>query len=251
MSNTPNGGNMTFLPVDYEVPQASGSGGKYFKPQKGENRVRILTDCITGWLYWNSDDKPMRLRDRPTETPDDIRVKDGKQDRVRHFWAMVIYDYASAQIAIWEITQGTIQSAIAALATDADWGHPRQYDLKITRTGEGLDTEYTVVPSPIKPVSSEISQAYLATPVNLYALYDGANPFDAEKHSHSINMSVADAVTAMVADAKARGVDVKTVCKQSGLPTKASEYDEAMMLRLEDALQPHLETEIAYEDIPF
>jgi hypothetical protein len=242
---------MTFLPDGYEVPQATGGGGKYFKPQKGENRVRILTDCITGWLYWNNEDKPVRLRDQPTAAPLDVRVKDGKPDRIRHFWAIIIYDYASAQTAIWEITQGTIQSAISALAQDADWGHPRQYDLKVTRTGEGLDTVYSVVPSPIKAVSPEISQVFLETPIDLYALYEGANPFDAKQHSHSMSMSISDAVTAMVADAKSRGVDVKTVCKQRGLPTKASDYDEAMMLQLEDALQPHLTAAIDPEEIPF
>lgn len=246
---------MSFLPQGYEVPQSSGGGGKYFRPQKGENKVRILTDCITGWLYWNDQDKPVRLAAEPDKLPADLRVKDGKPERIRHFWAMVVYDYQAMQISIWEVTQGTIQEAIATLANDTDWGHPRQYDLKITRTGEGLDTKYNVVPSPIKPVPSEILEAYNETPVDLNALFDGNNPFDATQHSHSMNMSVADTVAAMVSDAKARGIDVKAVCEGAYLPLKASEYDEVQMLKLEDALKPLIEQAKAealdVDSIPF
>lgn len=246
---------MTFLPQNYEVPQSE--SGKYFKPKGGENKVRVLTDCVLGWVYWNNQDKPVRLKDQPGQTPSDIRVKEGKTERIKHFWAMVVYDYATQQISIWEVTQRSIQDAIAALASDSDWGHPRQYDLKINRTGESLSTEYSVVPSPIKPPSSAIVQAYNETPVNLNALYDGSNPFEAERHSHDMNMSVADAVTAMVQEAKGFGVDVKTVCEGANLPIKASEYDEEKAVRLEEALVPYLAhakdtaADADYDDIPF
>ena len=39
--------------------------------------------------------------------------------------------------------------AIAALAIDADWGNPTEYNLNISRKGSGFnDTEYTVTPKP-------------------------------------------------------------------------------------------------------
>jgi len=252
---TANGANgMTFLPADYEVPQST--GGNYFKPQKGDNKIRILTDCITGWVYWKDNGAkgtPVRLKDRPSGIPQDARIQNGVQDKPKHFWAMVVYDYASNGIKVWEVTQGTIQSAIAGLATDPEWGHPRNYDLKIRRDGDGLETEYTVTPSPAKPVSAAVMTAATATPINLYALYDGADPFDATVHSHSVVASIADAVAAMVKEAKAAGIDVRAICKAKELPIKPSEYDEAAMLRLEEHLQIALNGQAAVEDddIPF
>ena len=54
-------------------------------------------------------------------------------------------------VQIWQINQRTIQEAIMNLINDADWGDPREYDLKITRTGDAsLETKYTVSPKPKK-----------------------------------------------------------------------------------------------------
>ena len=57
-------------------------------------------------------------------------------------------------------------------------GDPREYDLTINRKGQKLDTEYTVQPSPAKKLSAEIQAAFEAKPINLEALFDGANPFE-------------------------------------------------------------------------
>ncbi len=55
---------------------------------------------------------------------------------------------------------------------------PREYDLTINRKGQKLDTEYTVQPSPSKPLSADVKAAYEAKPINLEALFEGANPFE-------------------------------------------------------------------------
>lgn len=44
----------------------------------------------------------------------------------------------------------TAYRQIAALATDDEYGDPTKYSLKITRTGTGVETKYSVVPSPNK-----------------------------------------------------------------------------------------------------
>jgi hypothetical protein len=49
----------------------------------------------------------------------------------------------------------TIQKAIGALYRDADWGDPAEYDIEVTRTGEGMDTKYTVVPKPKQPLTAD------------------------------------------------------------------------------------------------
>jgi hypothetical protein len=48
----------------------------------------------------------------------------------------------------------------------------------VNRKGEGLETEYSVVPSPANPTPEPILQAYKEKPINLQALFSGGNPFE-------------------------------------------------------------------------
>ena len=157
-----------FLPTDYEAPK---TGGAYMKLQKGENRFRIMSKPILGWLDWK-DNQPHRFRmnEKPTAPFDPSRA-------VKHFWAFIVWNCNEQQIQILEITQSGIQQAIAALSKDPDWGAPFGYDIKVTRSGEGLDTEYTVSPVPHKPRPDEAVEASNKRPIYLEALYDGADPF--------------------------------------------------------------------------
>jgi hypothetical protein len=75
------------------------------------------------------------------------------------------------------ITQASIQGPIEDLVANEDWGDPREYDLTITKKGEGLETEYSVQPSPQKPVPTEAHAAYRAVKIDLDALFRGADPF--------------------------------------------------------------------------
>lgn len=157
-----------FLPQGYEQPT---SGGNYAKLKQGENKFRILGKPIIGWLDWQ-DKKPLRFRmkDKPSQPIDPTKA-------VKHFWAMVVWNYNENQIQILEITQSSIQSAISTLSNDEDWGNPLSYDIKIVRTGEKMETQYAVNPVPHKPLSAEISMALEAKPIKLEALFDGEDPF--------------------------------------------------------------------------
>lgn len=165
----------SFLPDGYEAPI---SGGGYMKLQDGDNLLRTLSSAIVGYQYWTNDDKPVRSRVAFETTPD-IRVKDGKADKPKHFWAFVVWNYSTKAVEILEVTQASIRKAITNLVEDSEWGDPKQYDIKINRSGSGFDTEYTVSPKPHKEVAEEILKAYEETPINLEALYEGKNPFEA------------------------------------------------------------------------
>ena len=159
---------MDFLPDNYETPQGAGS---YMKFQQGENKLRILSKPIIGWLDWK-DKVPHRFgfKNKPEKPLGDQAIK--------HFWAMIVWDYNDQSIKILEITQQTIQKAIEALAKDEDWGSPAGYDIKVVKSGQDKQTEYRVNPSPKKPVSDEIKKAAKDKPVNLEALYSNKDPFD-------------------------------------------------------------------------
>lgn len=163
-----------FLPEGYEVPV---SGGGYMKLKMNDNLIRILSSAVVGYEYWNINNKPVRSK-TPIEEPQDIKLdKEGKPTKVKHFWAFVVWNYDTKNVEILQLTQSTVQSAITNLVKDEDWGDPKQYDIKITRTGEGFDTEYTVSPKPAKPISDEILKKYNDKKINLEALFTGENPF--------------------------------------------------------------------------
>lgn len=75
----------------------------------------------------------------------------------KYAWSIWNYNEDSAQILQLPVT-GFRQ--IQALAQDPEYGDPSAYDLKITRTGTGTSTKYSVIPSPNKSqVTLEIKAA--------------------------------------------------------------------------------------------
>jgi hypothetical protein len=165
---------MTFLPEGYEVPKTSGGG--YMKFKQGDNKFRILSPVTMGWEYWTEDKKPKRSKTMFKVVPVDADLHTGWP--AKHFWAFVVWNFDTKQIEILEITQVTIQTAMQSLINNEDWGDPREYSITVNRTGEKMETTYTVLPSPAKPVPAEIRQAFEEKYVNLEALFTGGNPFD-------------------------------------------------------------------------
>ncbi|GAH25503.1 unnamed protein product, partial [marine sediment metagenome] len=99
---------------------------------------------------------------------------------IKHFWAMIVWDFNSECIKILEITQVTIQQSITALSRDPEWGAPFNYNIKVEKVGEKLDTKYSIIASPPSELTEEIKEAYKNVPVNLDALYEGEDPFDTD-----------------------------------------------------------------------
>lgn len=167
---------MELLPKGYKQPKPM--GGNYMRLEDGPNRFRILSPAIVGYEYWTADNKPIRLREYPKSVLADIRP----DSKIKHFWAMIVWNYAAEAVQILELTQSTIQTAINDLVIIDEWGDPSAYDITVTRKGEGLDTEYTVQPSPHKPVAGLVTSAFEAKKINLDMLFDGGNPFEEADH---------------------------------------------------------------------
>lgn len=165
---------MSFLPQDYNVPDASNG---YMKLKPGANRFRILTPAITGWEYWNKDNKPVRSKEPFDLMPEDIKPnKDGSIPSPKHFWAFVVWNYQEKMVQILEITQATIQRGLK-IKIDNREGNATGNDFIITRTGEGFDTDYDIDVAESAPLAPEIETAFKAKNVNLEALYTGSDPF--------------------------------------------------------------------------
>lgn len=157
-----------FLPDNYKVP---GTGGNYVKLEQGETKIRILSSPLLGWEDWDNK-KPVRFPIDHKPQPID------PEKPIKHFWAMIVWNYNIEQIQVFCVTQKTIQNAITAYAKDPDWDSPLKYDIKIMREGEGFDTEYSVIALPHKEVNAKIKKAFMDKPCQLEALFCNADPFD-------------------------------------------------------------------------
>lgn len=177
----------TFLPPSYEIPVKE-SG--YMRLAQGENKFRIMTSPIMGSETWTEKDgekKPVRCK---------MGVDVSKIDTggvIKHFWSMVVWNYEAnggkGAAQILHITQSTIQNALRGYAYKEEWGNPKGtngYDIVITRTGEGLDTNYQIIPLPHKKLPDGVEQFVKDLNINLEALFLGADPF-ASKEEKDFN----------------------------------------------------------------
>lgn len=168
---------MPFLPDDYNIPS---SNDKYMKLELGDNKFRILSEPIMGNEYWVEEDgkrKPIRKKMNEELVLSEIP----EPDKIKHFWAMVVFDYADENIKVLEITQKGIMNSIKALSKDEDWGDPtgdKGYDFLIQREGEGLNTKYSVNPKPRKSLPDGVMELYKDMKIDLSQLYEGGDPFN-------------------------------------------------------------------------
>jgi hypothetical protein len=175
---------MSFLPQNYEPPAT----GNYCKLQNGDNKLRILGPAIVGNEFWTTDSKGGRtpVRRRVNEQIADhelgINPETGKREVVKHFWAVPVWNYKTNQVQVWQINQARIRDSLMSLNQSDDWGNPADYDLNIKRTGSGLDTEYAVLPSPKRPITQQVADAFLAASIDLEKLFDAGDPFSGNGH---------------------------------------------------------------------
>lgn len=167
---------MSFLPENYKQPETQSS---YLKFKDGETEFRILSDSITGYVYFDAENKPHRSKDMPIDRKEHAKIneKSGKQDQPKHFWSFIVRSYSMKKVCILDITQKSIQNLILAYYHNNKRGDPKDYDLTVTRKGEGLDTEYSVIASPKTPITEEQAKAFIEAKIDLNKLYSGEDPF--------------------------------------------------------------------------
>ena len=171
-----------FLPTNYKIPEES----NYMRFGQGENIFRVLSSAIVGMEYWKTtkDDSGKEIR-RPVRVKMGVSVdineldKDKKGELImpKHFWAFVVWNRNAEKVQILEITQSGIRKKITALINSKAWGDPKEYDITITREGEGWDTEYSVMPNPKEKIDAGIVRLAKDLNINLEALFEGQDPF--------------------------------------------------------------------------
>jgi len=109
-------------PYDHEPPVSTGI---YFKFVDGhEHKIRIASDPV---IYTSS--------------------YQGQNPREMYAW--IIFDTEQKVAQVLQLPP-SVYRQIKGYAKDEDYGDPKQYGFKITRTGQKFDTKYELKPSPKK-----------------------------------------------------------------------------------------------------
>jgi len=175
---------MAFLPKDYEAPQ--NSGANYVRLESGEAaKFRVVSSPLFGWEVWTEDVEGRKVHRREYTHEGYDALTSISTDRPKHFWSLIVWDIAMKKLVIWHITQRSIKEDLTALSKSDDWGDPVNYDLRITRTGKGLETKWTVTPVP--PIGSPPPEALTGLKdVDLEEVLRGGDPFAARKKGDDI-----------------------------------------------------------------
>jgi hypothetical protein len=163
-----------------------GAGGDYFrlkdlKDMPGKScDIRILCPFITGYEGWTEENRPMRSA-KPDGFADNIkwRVENGKEQSPKPFWATAVWNRSEKRIQVWSFTQATIYRQLRDLLDNRKWGALADYDITITRKGDGTKTEYSVVPNPKEGLDADVVTEWKALQekwMGLPALYTNEHP---------------------------------------------------------------------------
>ena len=101
-----------------------------------------------------------------------------------------MWNYQDKMVQILEITQATIQRAMK-IKIDNRQGDAMGYDFIITKTGDGLQSEYDIDTGNPEPVTSDAMVEFTKKKINLEALFDGGDPFNSNASSQPQNESTA------------------------------------------------------------
>ena len=141
----------------------------------GEHRIRVLSNSISGWLWWIEEGDGAK---KPQRIPLDQNPPVEFADSVKKFLTFIVWNYDVERVQVWEVTQGSIQKELKRLDHDPDWGALTGYDIKVTRVGTDMNTtRYAVTPKPKSELGKEIEKVIKEGLPVLDALFKGEDPF--------------------------------------------------------------------------
>jgi hypothetical protein len=103
------------------------------------------------------------------------------EDRISDRYAWAVYNTEEKKIQV--LDKGiSVFKQVYALAVDDDWGYPQHdYDIKLTHTGSGLDTEYSLLPGKkLNDVEATKKLLAEAEKIDFQKLFGGGNWIDEE-----------------------------------------------------------------------
>jgi hypothetical protein len=247
---------MGLLPTGYDIEQVGSSNGQsiFMKLQNGDNKFRILGLRLI-YRTWGADNKPILYRavvdgkqQEPVRLPFCGRQFDkfGKQEKWKHVWFCLVWSYLDQDLKVLEIPQATIQKTLAAYDADPDAGPLSECDIKIKKSGNGQDTEYSVMAIKSK-LDKSIKEAFSSASINLDANVYGAYPNDPEWHDKALQRLI-DNLDSATKEATNRGIELE-IPASTDLAELQTAWERAMdAMPLQKTELPKVEAESALSD---
>ena len=142
--------------MSFKTADLSSASDIYFKPKDGVNKIRIVSSEVTiykAFLVEKNEEGDKALTFLTVEGMNKF-VPRADKEIPKKLFGMWIIDRATGKMLIYECGV-MVMKQLQSLANDADYGFDTipEYDLKLTKEGELMATKYSVMPSPILPLT--------------------------------------------------------------------------------------------------
>lgn len=134
-------------------------------------------------LRFSEEPTSKELNDRAADEGVSLVDQRGNPTRLKQALAFWVWNYGTESVQLFQASQASILDTLAALLSDEDVANdPGAWDFELNRTGQGMDTRYTVVLKPGKrkgAVATQINGAWqecVEGGWNLEALLVGGDP---------------------------------------------------------------------------
>lgn len=163
---------------NYREPQAQ---SQYFKmKEEGSYLLRILTkkeDVLAYWVdFSQKEDGTFSKNIYPYQEDGNKPSEASKEAKLN--WALAIFNKDTNQVQIWEISQKSIKNFLLSIVRGKIKNDYTKFDIQITKTGKGLDTEYSLLTGDTESLNTEELDIINNTKYNLKAMEKGENPFE-------------------------------------------------------------------------
>lgn len=168
------------------------------------------------------DSKPVKVRitTEPYIFTSEFTDKATNETKISTKYAWGIWNYDEEKAQVLQLPVSGFRQ-VQELAQDPDWGDPESYDIKVMRSGQGLETKYSVTPNPNKTTLTDGAKEAIAA-------------VDVAKAVKGVPLS-------QMVDEPAKSP--KAVLPQFAPPTKES--DDVVIQDLDD------DSKVNLDDIPF
>jgi len=144
---------------EYNEIKVEDKPSDFMKLKEGLNTVRITTKVVFLHETHRFQDDEGKFKIKPHAEENCQLCLNGNEKKQRYAW--IVLDREDGKVKILDVGW-TIFKVVHDLSHDPDYGNPTEYDLKITKTGQGLDTEYSVIASPKRVPLTEDEEILVA-----------------------------------------------------------------------------------------
>ena len=181
-----------------EIGQSATNTGLYLNDLKDndELKFRVIGDIQSGYQYFQNYKKedgtdgvrPVRSEEFPEVLDNPSTQKwDGQESSPKQFLAMAIYDIDDKQIKLFQVTKKDLLKGLMEVELDDMLGEIQDYNFKATKTGQKLETEYSLTRYDKSELTTEMLKLHEEANVNLNDYMSGTGGIG-EKKSDQANL---------------------------------------------------------------